>query len=447
MNTITQPTPHLAADGGGAPRVLVAGAGFAGLAAMQKLARTGAQVTLIDRNVYATFQPLLYQVATGGLAGSDVAYPLRAAARRYGAVYRHGELTGIDPAAGQIILADGAILGYDYLILATGVAAAYHGVPGAAEHSLGLYTRHEAIALRDHIMAELDQASRTGAHDNVTVTVIGGGATGVELAGSLADLRGIALPAYFPEINPARVHITLVQHGSALLGPFHPALREYTRRQLANRGVEVRLGTAIAKITPSKVILADGTALPSDITVWAAGVTAPDAVSGWGMPQAADGRILVGPDLRVAGQDTIFAVGDIALSEDQPLPQLAQPAIQAGKHAATQIRHLQAGQPTAPFRYRDKGIMATIGYRSATLELPHRVRARGTPAWLAWLALHLITLLGCRNRLTALANLSWRYLTWRHGGGAVIGDGTVDQPANPRPGGRADSSIGDLGPT
>jgi len=333
----------------GAPRVVVVGAGFAGLAAVRRLARTGMQTTLIDRNIYSTFQPLLYQVATGGLTGSDVAYPARAVSRRYQAAFRHGELARIDPAARQITLADGARLGYDYLILGTGVTAAYHGIPGAAEHTLGLYTRRDAIVLRDRIMADLDRISRTGLHDDVAVTVIGGGPTGVELAGTLADLRSITLATLFPEIDPARVHITLVQHGSALLAPFHPALRDYTRSQLAARGVEVRLGTAIAEITPGKVILADGTALTSDITVWAAGVAAPAAVGGWGLPQGPGGRIRTGPDLRVAGQDRIFAVGDIALIDGQPLPQLAQPALQMGRHAADQIR-LEAGRSATATR-------------------------------------------------------------------------------------------------
>jgi NADH dehydrogenase len=409
--------------GGGTPRVVVAGAGFGGLAAVRGLARAGMRTTLIDRNVYATFQPLLYEVATGGLTSSDVAYPARAVSRRHRASFRHGELAGIDPAARQITLADGAALGYDYLILATGVAAAYHGIPGAAEYSLGLYTRHDAIVLRDRIMTGLEHISLAGLRDDVTVTVIGGGATGVELAGSLADLRNIALAASFPEIDRGRVHVALIEQAPALLGPFHPALREYTRRQLAARGVDVRLGTAIAEITPRQVVLADGSALASDVTVWAAGVAAPDAAGRWGLPQAAGGRILVGPDLRVQGHDRIFAIGDIALTGDQPLPQLAQPALQMGRHAAGQIRRLAAGQPAVPFRYRDKGIMATIGYRSAVVELPHRVRIHGTPAWLAWLALHLITLLGGRNRVTALVNLSWRYLTWRNGGGFIVGDG------------------------
>jgi len=426
MTTITHPGQGGA--GGDVPRVVVAGAGFGGLAAMRPLARAGMRTTLIDRNVYSTFQPLLYQLATGGLSGSDVAYPVRAISRRYGAAFRHGELAGVDAAARQVLLADGTTLGYDYLILATGVCAAHHGVPGAAEYSLGLYTRHDAIVLRDRIMAELDRISRTGLTGDVAVTVVGGGATGVELAGSLADLRGTVLPAFFPEIDPARVHITLVEHGPGLLAPFHPALSDYTRRQLAGRGVEVRLGTAIAEITPGKVVLADGTALPSDITIWAAGVAAPDAVSTWGLPQTANGRILTGPDLRVAGHDRIFAVGDIALIDGQPLPQLAQPALQMGKHAADQIRRLETGRAAVPFGYHDKGIMATIGYRSAVMQLNHRVRIQGTAAWLAWLALHLIALLGGRNRISALVNLSCRYLTWRHGGSGIIGD---HPPASP----------------
>jgi NADH dehydrogenase len=429
-----------AADG--AARVVVVGAGFGGLAAVRKLARSGARVTLVDRNIYSTFQPLLYEVASAGLSGSDVAYPVRAVSHRLGAVFRHGELAAIEPTARQIVLADGARLGYDYLILATGVTAAYHGVPGAAEHSLGLYTRQDAIVLRDRIMAGLERLSLTGPRDEVAVTVIGGGATGVELAGSLADLRNIALANSYPEIDRARVHVSLIERAPALLAPFHPALREYTRRQLVKRGVDVRLDAAIAKITGDQVLLADGTALPSDITVWAAGVAAPAGITGWGVPQAAGGRIRTSPDLRVTGYGDIFAIGDIALIDGQPLPQLAQPALQMGKHAASQIHRLVSGQPTVPFRYRDKGIMATIGYRSAVVQLPHRVRFHGTLAWLTWVALHLITLLGGRNRLTALVNMSWRYLTWRSGGGLIVGDDLAAGPASPNAGGPAVSAGG-----
>ncbi len=406
----------------GRPAVIVVGAGFAGLAAVDELSRAGMDVLLIDRNVYSTFQPLLYQVATGGLNPGDVSYPARGFTRRRGARFRLGEVTAVDPAARRITLADGAQLGYDYLVLATGVSAAYYGVAGAAEHSLGLYTRRDAIDLRNHLMARLERLDIAGPGKEVNFTVVGGGATGVELAGALAELRSTALDAAFPEVDLAAVHIRLVEQAPALLLPFDPELREYARQQLAGRGVEVRLEEAIAEVRSDRVILASGEELPSDVTVWAAGVSAPAEVAGWGLPQGRGGRILVEPDLRVRGQDRIFALGDLALIEDQPLPQLAQPALQTGRHAARQIRRLAGGEQAIAFEYRDKGIMATIGRRSAVVELPHRIRVRGTLAWLAWLALHLLTLLGNRNRLSALLNLSWRYLTWGHGGGVIVGD-------------------------
>jgi len=302
--------------------------------------------------------------------------------------------------------------------------------------------------LRDRIMTGLEHISLAGLRNDVTVTVVGGGATGVELAGSIADLRNIALAASYPEIDRDRVHVVLIEQAPALLEPFHSALRHYTRRQLAARGVDVPLGTAIAEITPGQVVLADGSALGSDVTVWAAGVAAPDAVAKWGLPQAGGGRIVTGPDVRVTGHDRIFAIGDIALIEDHPLPQLAQPALQMGKHATNQVGRLVQRQPTVAFRYGDKGIMATIGYRSAVVELPHRVRIHGTLAWLAWLVLHLITLLGGRNRISALVNMSWRYFTWRRGGGLIVGDGMTGltpgqsrRPSGARPGGH-DSTLG-----
>jgi len=412
-------THRQAGDG---PQVIVVGAGFAGMAAVEELDRAGTQVLLIDRNVYSTFQPLLYQVATGGLNPGDVSYPARAFTRRRGARFRLGDVTGVDPVRRQVTLADGGRFDYDYLILATGVSAAYYGVAGAAEHSLGLYTRRDAVELRNHLMARLERLDIAGPGKSVNFTVVGGGATGVELAGALAELRSTALDAAFPEVDLASVHIRLVEQADSLLLPFEPGLREYARHQLEARGVEVRLNTAISEVHSDRVILADGEDLPSDVTVWAAGVSAPAEVADWQLPQGRGGRILTRPDLRVLGQDRIFALGDIALIEDQPLPQLAQPALQAGRHAARQIRRLAAGEPALAFQYHDKGIMATIGRRSAVVELPRRIRIRGTLAWLAWLALHLLALLGNRNRLSAVLNLSWRYLTWGHGGGIIVGD-------------------------
>ena len=407
------------------PRVIVIGAGFAGLSAVEKLARAGARVMLIDHHVYSTFQPLLYQVATAGLNPGDVAYPVRAFTRKHGARFRLGELTGIDTRTRCITLLDGGRLEYDYLVLVTGVTASYYGIKGAAEYSLGLYTRRDAVTLRDHIMARLERLNIGPAKD-LNFTVVGGGATGVELAGTIAELREHALEAAFPGVDETRVHIRLVEQFPALLGPFHESLQKYAYQQLRNRGVDVRLNTRIREITPTAVLLENGEDLPSDVTAWAAGVAAPATVAGWGLPQGKNGRIRVGPDLRVVGQDRIFAGGDIAVSDENPLPQLAQPAIQAGRHIGAQILKLEAGQPTERFVYHDKGIMAAIGRRSAVVQLPRGMRVRGTIAWLAWLALHLITLLGGRNRLSALLNLSWRYLAWGHGGGIIVGD---DPPA------------------
>ncbi|MBV9094710.1 MAG: NAD(P)/FAD-dependent oxidoreductase [Streptosporangiaceae bacterium] len=408
-----------------APHVIICGAGFGGLSAIGRLTRAGMRVTLVDANLYATFQPLLYQVATSGLNPGDVAYPAGGFARKYGALFRRGSLAAIDPASRTIKLGDGREMGYDYLILATGVSAAYYGIKGAAEHTFGLYTRRDAIVLRDHLLAAMDRLSRDSG--DVTVTVVGGGATGVELAGTLAELSAIVLSATFPDIDSARVHVRLVEMAPSLLGPYHEKLREYTRAQLVARGVDVKLSTRIAEVTPTRVLLADGDNLPSDITVWAAGVAAPAAAAAWGLPQGKAGRIVIGPDLRVQGQDRIFAVGDIAANPDDPMPQLAQPAIQMGRHAAAQIARLEAKEDTVPFSYHDKGTTATIGRRSAVLQLASGLRLRGTLAWVAWFVLHLFYLMGGRNRLSTLINLTYRYLAWGHDGAVIVGDEPSDQ--------------------
>jgi len=331
----------------GAPRVVVVGMGFAGLATVKRLTHAGMRVTLVDRNVYSTFQPLLYQVATGGLNPSDVAYPLRAFAHRYGARFQRGELADIDDAAKKITLRQGEKLDYDYLVLATGVTAAYYGVTGADKHSLAMYTRRDAIALRDHIMAWLERLSGEDRGRSLAITIVGGGATGVELAGTLAELRNIALATAFPDIDRSRMQIRLVEQAPGLLAPYTPSLREYAHRQLLDREVDVRLGATIREITADHVVLAGGEHLPSDVTVWAAGVTAPDPLRGWGLPQGRGGRIQVGPDLRVTGHDRIFAIGDIALTEGQPTPQLAQPALQMGRFAAEQIARLAVSRRPA----------------------------------------------------------------------------------------------------
>jgi NADH dehydrogenase len=407
------------------PSVVVVGGGFAGLSALTALKGSGAKVTLVDRNVYSTFQPLLYQVATAGLTSSDVAYALWSVTRKSGAMFHKGMLTGVDSAHQRIRLDDGTELRYDYLILATGVSANFFGIPGADKNSMSLYTRRDAVALRNRLMDELESRSWGGNDSGLNIAIAGGGATGVELAGTLAELRNIALPAAFPSVDPARMKVTLIEQAPALLAAFQPKEREYARTQLLRRGVEVQLGTAIKEVTPDGLLLADGTMVPSDVTVWAAGVAAPDSIGQLGLPSGHAGRLEIGADLRITGQDRIFAAGDISVNSGDPVAQLAQPAIQQGRHSGRQIRRLMAGQATQPFSYHDKGTMATIGRASAVVEIPVGIRLRGTLAWLAWLGLHLYTLLGGRNRIVALVNLAWRYLTWSRGGGIIVGD---DEP-------------------
>jgi|SRR5579875_135250 NADH dehydrogenase len=413
-----------------APHVIIVGAGFAGLSAVNGLRRSGCHVTVIDQNLYSTFQPLLYQVATGGLNPGDVSYPVGGFTSRRRSRYIRGALASIDASGRRIRLSDGRELGYDYLILATGVSANYFGVQGAAENTFGLYTRADAIILRDHIMNGFERLSaEPGSCQQFAITVVGGGATGVELAGTLGELRRDVLRATFPDVNPSRVCVRLVEMAPALLMPFHPKLREYARKQLAARGVDIRLNTRILQVRPDCVVLGDGQQLPSDLTVWTGGVAAPHAVAGWNLPQGKNGRILVGPDLRVQGTDRIFAAGDIALDPEHPSPQLAQPALQEGRHAAAQVLRLIRGEQTEPFHYHDKGTMATIGRRSAVVQLARGERVTGTLAWLAWLGLHLFYLLGYRNRISTLINLSWRYIAWGHGGGVIVGD----EPSEPLP--------------
>jgi NADH dehydrogenase len=428
--------------GGLAPRVVVVGTGFAGMATVSRLARAGLHVTLVDRNIYSTFQPLLYQVATGGLNPSDVAYPTRGFAHRYGARFIHADLADIDEPARKVTLASGEKLDFDYLVLATGVSAAYYGITGADRNTQGLYTRRDAVALRDQVLEWLERLSTDGLSREWAVTVVGGGATGVELAGTLAELRNIALPTAYPDIDRSRMHIRLIEQAPVLLAPFHPSLQDYARKQLLARGVDVRLDATIREVTADHVVLANGEQVPSDITVWAAGISAQDSAGGWGLPQGRGGRIQVGPDLRVTGHERVFAVGDVALIEGQPLPQLAQPALQTGRHAAEQITRLASGRPSTPFRYHDKGIMATIGRRSAVVQLPPGIRIRGWLAWLAWLGLHLVTLLGNRNRISALINLTYRYISWGRGG-ALIVDSDPPPPGMPARSGSAVNSGGD----
>jgi NADH dehydrogenase len=404
--------------------VVVVGGGFAGLSAVRALRSADVDVLLLDCNAYATFQPLLYQVATGGLNPGDVTYALRAFTSRYrNARFRRVCVTGVDPGKRRVHTNTGEEIPYDYLVLCFGVTANYFGIPGAEEHSRTIYTRRSALEVRDIVFSNLEAVVQDlpGAVEPVAV-VVGGGATGVEMAGMLAELRNATLPKNYPEIDVERVRVILVEMTDDVLGPFAPDMRRYAAKELRERGVELRLGTAVEEVSEDSVLLSGGERVPSAATIWATGVKVHDQVSKWGLPQGRGGRIQVEPDMRVVGHPEIFAVGDIAVSVDEPLPQLAQPAIQGGRHAGAQIRRLIAGLATQPMRYKDKGIMATIGRSDAVVQLAHGPKMKGLLAWLAWVGVHIVQLTGGRNRLATLVNLSVRYLTGHGRHNVIVGD-------------------------
>ena len=405
------------------PHVVVVGAGFAGLSAVRALRRAPVRITLIDRHSYSTFQPLLYQVATGALNPGDITYGTRSFAAQLGpdVAFRKGSVTGIDPDARELTLDVGPSLGYDYLVIANGVTTNYFGVPGALEHAYPIYTRGEALQVRDRMTGYLDHISATGESSGASVVVVGGGATGVEMAGTLAELRNSVMPTRFPDLDPSHVNVVLVEMTDKVLAPFSPKLREYAAAQLRRRGVELRLSSTVAEVRPDRVVLGDGSELESQMTIWATGVAAHENVKKWGLRQGRGGRIVVGPDLRVPDHPEIFVCGDVGVVEEAPLPQLAQPALQEGTHAGKTIAATVVGRTVKPFSYFDKGTMATIGRRSAVVEIAHGPKLTGTVAWLMWMFVHIFALLGNRNRLMVALALGFRYLGQRRGV-LVVGD-------------------------
>ena len=341
----------------------------AGFRRPAELAKEGFRVTLIDRHPYNTFQPLLYQVATGGLNPGDVTYSLRYfAARHSGVRFRRAAVVGIDHDAQEVICDDGVRIAFDYLIVGNGITTNHFGIPGAAEYTMSMYTRAEAIRVRDTIFGSLETIAgmsdpNTG---GFTVVIVGGGATGVEMAGQLAELKTETIPSTYPELNPARVHVVLVEMAEHLLAPFDDSLRQYALRELIKRGVDVRLKTAISEVHADRVDFKDGSSMPVDLVIWAAGVSGSPEIRDWGLPIGRGGRIEVNGDTRVSAR-TIFAIGDASVIVDNPLPQLAQPALQTGKHAAQQIARLYRGLEPR---------------RSATsTRAPWRPSAAVTPCW------------------------------------------------------------------
>ncbi|OLE64826.1 MAG: FAD-dependent oxidoreductase, partial [Bacteroidetes bacterium 13_1_20CM_4_60_6] len=364
--------------------VVIVGAGFGGLAAAKELAKSGERVTIVDRHNYHTFQPLLYQVATAGLNAADVAYAVRGIFQGQSNVsFRQAEVTGVDWVRSTLELDDGE-LPFDHLIVAAGATAAYFGIEGAAENGFPLYVLSDAITLRNHILSRFEAADADAAlidDGALCFVVVGGGPTGVEVAGALSELF-VVLRKDFPDLDPSGARIVLVEMADTLLQPFSAASQRHARARLVDMGVDVRTNDAVMRVTPNRVELRSGTELDAHTLVWAAGVRANPLADALAVPTGRSGRIVVGADLRIDGHTNAFAIGDVAAitgADGQLLPMVAQVAIQSGRHAAREI----AGARHRPFRYRDKGTMATIGRRAAVAELPLHVRLSGTPAWMA----------------------------------------------------------------
>jgi len=407
------------------PRVVIVGAGFGGLSAARELENADVDVLIVDRHNFHTFQPLLYQVATAGLNAADVGYVVRGVFRREQRVrFRKDEVIGVDWDTGEVQLEAEGPVPFDHLIVAAGSSTNYFGVDGAREHAFPLYTLEDAILVRNHLLSLFEAADSEPAlvDDGVlNLVVVGGGPTGVEVAGALVELIDKVLEQDFHDLDVHRARVVLVEQADRLLAPFSERSQRYARRTLVRRGVEVRLGTAVRRITADHVELSSGEVIASRLVVWAAGVRAGTLADRLGVAQGPGGRITVGPDLSIADHPQAFAIGDVADIDDGHggrLPQLAQVAIQGGEHAARQVLADLEGRPRTPFRYHDKGTMATIGRRAAVAELPSRHGTRvlqGGIAWLTWLGLHLVYLIGVRNRVSVLVNWAWNYLTWDRG--------------------------------
>ena len=400
-----------AKDGASWPHVVIVGGGFAGANAVLGLRDSRVRVTLIDRNVYKTFQPLLYQVATAGLNPGDVTMFLRGLSLKVPNMrYRQGEVVGVDPERKIVTLNEGQRgdqeLSYDYLVLAGGATTTYFGTPGAEEHAMPMYTRSQALAIRDRIFSELERSSREAwrTHDKLHVCIVGGGPTGVEIAGALADFRMQELDILYPEMDPGTLQVTVLQRGDELLKEFSDKYRQYAADELRDRGVTLRLGHGVKEVGYDHVVLDDDSILESDITIWAAGVAVPDAVSEWGLPQDKRGRLAVDDHLQVKGFPGVYAAGDIA-AQDEPLPQLAQPAIQTGAAVARSIAADVKGKARPTFSYTNLGTMATIGRHAAIAEIPFLGGLSGSMGWAAWLGVHITKMLGHRNQRAVAMNL------------------------------------------
>ena len=406
-------------------RVVIIGGGFGGLACARALDGAPVDVLLVDARNYHLFTPLLYQVATALLDPSDIAYPFRTVFRRSGNVrFRQAQVTGIDFDAQRVHTAAGDDIAYDTLVVATGSRNAYFGNPGLGERTIGMKALDEAMRLRNHVLSCLECAAQTTDPIEragwLTFVIVGGGPTGVEYAGALTELLEMVLGRDFPELAPGSGRVVLVEGSDRLLGAFHPRLGAYAADTLRDRGVEVRLSSLVREATATGATLSSGETIESRTIVWSAGVgpavplpAAGDNGSAGAVVRSRSRRLVVDGHLRL--RPRVYAIGDVAsvapsAHQQGELPMLSPPAMQEGRYVA---RLIQAGEATVPgqppFRYRDKGTMATIGRRAAVAQIGP-LRFRGFLGWITWLVVHLYYLIGFRNRAIVLASWSWDYL-------------------------------------
>ncbi len=396
------------------PKVVILGGGFGGLAAARAMSKT-ADVTVVDRHNFQTFLPLLYQVSTAGLAADHVAYPIRGALRKTNTKFRMASPLSIDHKNKEVKLDSSEILKFDHLVVALGSVTADFGIPGVNEHTLGMKTVHEALAIRAEIMRRFEDLCRFEDNTRFSIAVVGGGPTGVEMAGAIAELiRG---PLKSDQANAAaHIDISLIEAGPRLLPPFAPSLSAKTKKDLEKLGVKVLLNTPVKAVEHRKIILNDNSSIPAEITIWAAGVKGSDAMSQLSLP-IINNRLAVEPTMQVKNYPNIWALGDIAgaLGKDgKPLPMVAPVAIQQGKFIAKQIARVVENKSLKVFKYLDKGSMATIGRNKAVVQVKG-LKISGPIAWLIWLWLHLFYLLGGRNKIGTMADWTWNYLTFDRG--------------------------------
>jgi NADH dehydrogenase len=395
-------------------RVVIVGVGFGGLSAARSLAGKGVEVLLVDRQNYHLFQPLLYQVATASLEQESIAYPIRAIVRRWeGVTFRLAEVCGADFEKRKLFVA-GDVIDYDYLVLAAGSVTNFFGLDSVERHAYDLKMLEHAVDLRNRILGSFETAVRESDPARrralLTFVIVGGGPTGIEFAGALQELIRHVLAKDYPELRVTETKIILVEATGSLLAAFPAELQIYALEKLRRMGVEVLLSTPVSGAEPDRVRLADGTAIPAHTLFWSAGVRAAPLAAALATAKGAGGRIPVAPDLSLAGHPEVFVIGDMALLEQDgdPLPMVAPVAMQQGEYAGRSILLNILGRPVLPFRYRDKGTMATIG-RSAAVATVFGRNFSGFLAWTVWLGLHLMYLVGFRNRLLVLLNWAFYY--------------------------------------